>query len=202
MKSALAGLSLASHDDAHLVDALMNGDEQAFIGLVRREHGSMLRYARLFVSTEATAEEVVQEAWARMLSGLTRFESRSSLRTWLFGILANCARSRGVAEARCEGIGDDAVECDRFRADSSRWMRAPEPWPEERLATAEVLEVIRGAIDRLPGVRREVIQLRDVEGWNAGEVCALLGITEANQRVLLHRARSGVRSELERHFRN
>jgi len=198
-------------DDARLVSDLISGDEDAFLRLVHREHASMIRYARLFVSTPASAEEVVQEAWVGVLNGLRRFESRSSLRSWIFGIVSNCAKSRGVREARsvplsalAEDGERDAVDPDRFFPPGSpqagRWMQPPEPWPQDCLERAETLELVREAIERLPGLRREVILLRDVQGWSAAEVCALLGITECNQRVLLHRARSRIRAELERHF--
>jgi RNA polymerase sigma-70 factor (ECF subfamily) len=200
-----------TRDDARQVADLLAGDEAAFIALVRREHSSMVRFAEQFVSSRASAEDVAQEAWAAVLAGLPRFEGRSSLRSWIFGIVANCAKSRGVREGRCVPLSaltdedeEDSVASDRFFGPGSpqtgRWMHPPEPWPENLLEQAESLAVVREAIERLAGMRREVIRLRDVEGWSAKETCTLLGITEGNQRVLLHRARSRVRTDLERHF--
>jgi len=200
-------------DDARLVSDLISGDEDAFLRLVHREHASMIRYARLFVSTPASAEEVVQEAWVGMLVGLARFEGRSSLRSWMLGIVANRARSCGVRKGRSVPVSaptedreEGATDPDRFFRPGSpqtgRWMQPPEPWPDDCLERAETVQLVREAIERLPGLRRQVILLRDVEGWSAEEVCALLGITEGNQRVLLHRARSLIRVELERHFRD
>jgi len=202
---------LRTRDDARQVADLLAGDEEAFISLVRREHASMVRHAEQFVSSRASAEDVVQEAWAAVLAGLPRFEGRSSLRFWIFGIVANRAKSRGVREGRCVPLSvladedeEDSVDADRFFPPGSpqagRWMRPPERWPEDLLEQAETLAVVRAAIERLAGMRRQVIKLRDVEGWSAKETCALLGITEGNQRVLLHRARSRVRADLERHF--
>jgi len=200
-----------TRDDAGLVVDLLAGDEAAFLALVRREHASMVRYAEQFVSSRASAEEVVQEAWAAVLACLPRFEGRSSLRCWIFGIVANRAKSRGVREGRCVPLSaladedeEDSVDSDRFFPPGSpqagRWMRPPVRWPEDLVEQAETLGVVREAIERLAGMRRQVIKLRDMEGWSAKETCALLGITEGNQRVLLHRARSRVRADLERHF--
>ena len=200
-----------THDDAGLVADLLAGDEDAFTALVRREHASMVRHAELFVSTRASAEEVAQEAWMGVLAGLPQFEGRCPLRCWMYGIVANRARSRGTREGRsvplsslAEEDADDAVAPDRFFAPGSpqagRWMRAPEPWADDLLEQAETLAVVREAIERLSGLRRQVIGLRDVEGWSAKDTCSLLGITEGNQRILLHRARSRVRADLERHF--
>jgi len=200
-----------TRNDARQVADLLVGDEAAFIALVRREHASMVRFAEQFVSSRASAEDVAQEAWAAVLAGLPRFEGRSSLRSWIFGIVANRAKSRGVREGRCVPLSaladedeEDSVDPDRFFGPGSpqtgRWMRPPERWPENLLEQAETLAVVREAIERLAGMRRQVITLRDVEGWSAKETCALLGITEENQRVLLHRARSRVRTDLERHF--
>ncbi|OLC77554.1 MAG: hypothetical protein AUH83_04350 [Deltaproteobacteria bacterium 13_1_40CM_4_68_19] len=213
MNAAVAAnvTELRTRDDARQVADLVAGDEEAFISLVRREHASMVRHAEQFVSSRASAEDVVQEAWAAVLAGLPRFEGRSSLRFWIFGIVANRAKSRGVREGRCVPLSvladedeEDSVDADRFFPPGSpqagRWMRPPERWPEDLLEQAETLAVVRAAIERLAGMRRQVIKLRDVEGWSAKETCALLGITEGNQRVLLHRARSRVRADLERHF--
>jgi len=199
-------------DDARLVSDLISGDEDAFLRLVHREHASMIRYARLFVSAPASAEEVVQEAWVGMLVGLARFEGRSSLRSWMLGIVANrevVRRSRGSigprlgADGRPRGgrNGSGSLLPPGLAANRSL-DAATEPWPDDCLERAETVQLVREAIERLPGLRRQVILLRDVEGWSAEEVCALLGITEGNQRVLLHRARSLIRVGLERHFRD
>ena len=198
----------ASAADLALVEALRAGDETAFMMLVERYQPSMLRIARMYVSSRAVAEEVVQEAWLGVLNGLDGFEGRSSLRTWIFRILTNIAKTRGQREARSAPFSsvwapaeDDepVVDLDRFREDGG-WARHPEPWstePEQRLLSHETLAEIGRAIDRLPANQREVIRLRDVLGWSSPEVCNALGISETNQRVLLHRARAKVRRSLE-----
>lgn len=200
--------------DAEMLLALRRGEEAAFIALVERHHASMVRVARGWLGSSALAEEAAQEAWLGALEGMARFEGRSSVRTWLFGILANCARQRAAREGRSvplsslepQGEGDaPAVEPSRFLADDhsrwpGHWARAPEPWAEEQLATRETAEAARRAIDDLPPSQRQVITLRDVEGLSAEEACAVLGLSEGNQRVLLHRARARVRAALERHL--
>ncbi len=204
--------------DEQLVAALRDGDEGAFIALVGRYGPLMLRVASTYVRTPAVAEEVVQETWLAVLEGIGRFEGRSSLKTWLFRILANRAKTRGEREARClpfscvaaRGEDDDgpAVEPDRFLgADHPRWpshwAAAPGDWatvPDVRLLSQETLAHVRDAITGLPERQQEVIVLRDVEGWSAEEVCNALGVSEVNQRVLLHRARSKVRAALERYL--
>jgi RNA polymerase sigma-70 factor, ECF subfamily len=199
-----------TRDDVLVAD-LLAGDEEAFMALVRREHASMVRYAQLFLSSRASAEEVAQEAWMGILVGLWGFEGRSSLRCWMYGIVANCAKSRDIRDGRSiplsglrEEDEDDALAPDRFfgpgSLDAGRWMRPPEPWADDLLEQAEMLAVVQEAIERLSGLRRQVITLRDVEGWSARETCSLLGITGSNQRILLQRARSRVRADLERHF--
>lgn len=200
-----------THADAQLVADLLEGDEKTFTAFVCREHASMVRYARLFVSTSATAEEVAQEAWKCILEGLHRFRGRSSLRCWMYNVLANCARSRGVRERRSVPLSalveedeDGAVPADRFFDEASacagQWMHPPAPWADDLRERTETLAVVRETIEQLPGLRRQVIALRDVDGFSSEETCALLGISEANQRVLLHRARSRVRQDLERYF--
>jgi len=198
-------------DDARLVRDVLSGDEDAFLRLVRREQASMIRYAEVFVSTRASAEEVVQEAWVGILRGLDHFEGRGSLRSWIFGIVANCGRARALREARTipisalgEEDSESSVDEVRFSPAGSpqagQWMEPPQLWPEEYVERAETLRLVRKCIEKLSGLRRHVIHLRDVEGWSAGEVCALLGISECNQRVLLHRARSRIRAQLEHDF--
>ena len=203
--------------DAELIAALRAGDEAAFGELVDRFHASLVRIARLYVSSQAVAEEVAQETWLGVLNGLDRFEERSSLKTWIFRILANIAKTRGVREARTvpfSSVTDDdddaqAVDPDRFiPADAERaprhWAIPPAVWstePDERLLAGEVRELIFRTIDGLPPNQRAAIVLRDVEGWDSDEVRNELGVGETNQRVLLHRARSKVRQALEDYFK-
>jgi RNA polymerase sigma-70 factor (ECF subfamily) len=199
--------------EAQLLDALRAGDEDAFAALVREYHPSLVRVARTYVSTLAAAEEVAQETWLGVLNGLDRFEGRSSLRTWIFRILTNIAKTRAARDRRTvpfsslEGESPDrepSVDPERFLPGSERWAghwkSYPERWdqvPEERLVGDETLARVQDAIDRLPPLQGRVITLRDVEGWSSEEVCSALGISETNQRVLLHRARSKVRQALE-----
>jgi len=198
-------------DDERVLAALRVGDEQAFLVLVQRLHPSMLHVALAFVPSRAVAEEVVQEAWLGVLKGLAQFEGRSSLRRWIFGILSNCARTRGVREARsvplsslgAEDDSEPAVDPSRFRPPDhshwpGHWSSPPTPWPEEQLLRREAVEAVERAIQDLPPGQRAVITLRDIQGCESAEVCDVLGISEGNQRVLLHRARSKVRAHLER----
>ncbi|HWK25636.1 MAG TPA: sigma-70 family RNA polymerase sigma factor [Solirubrobacter sp.] len=196
--------------DADLLARLRAGDEAAFMELVERYGPLMLRIALSHVRSRAVAEEVVQEAWLGVLKGLDRFEGRSSLKTWILRIVANRARTRGEREARSVPVsaleGDEpAVDPGRFRPfDDPRypggWAAPPHAWPEERLLAGETLDQVRMAIATLPARQQEVILLRDVEGWEPEEVSAALDLTPGNQRVLLHRARSKVRAQLEDYF--
>jgi RNA polymerase sigma-70 factor (ECF subfamily) len=201
-----------SPDELRLIAALRARDEAAFAELIERYHASLVRLAMSFVSSRAVAEEVAQEAWIGVLRGIDRFEGRSSLRTWIYRILTNTAKTRAEREARSvpfaslAGADDGpAVDPERFLpADHSQW---PGHWaslprrfddvPEARLLSGETLAVIEAALDRLPPNQREVVRLRDVEGFTSSEVCDLLDLSEANQRVLLHRGRSKVRQALE-----
>jgi RNA polymerase sigma-70 factor, ECF subfamily len=193
--------------DEQILAALKRGDETAFVQLVEQHQGLMLRVALRYVRTRAVAEEVVQETWVAVLHGLDRFEARASLKTWIFRILTNRAISRGDREGRVlpfSSLGDDdgpAVEPDRFRPPGAQWAGGwkvfPDALPEERLLARETLSLIGAAIAELPERQHLVITMRDVEGWSAEEVCEALAISEANQRVLLHRARSKVRRTLE-----
>ena len=196
--------------DEQILAALKRGDEHAFVGLVERHQALMLRVALRYVHTRAVAEEVVQETWVGVLHGLDRFEGRASLKTWIFRILTNRAITRAEHEGRTlpfSALEEDegpAVDADRFRPEGARWAggwkRFPASWddlPEERLLARETLSLIGAAIAELPERQHLVILMRDVEGWSADEVCGALAISEANQRVLLHRARSKVRSCLE-----
>jgi RNA polymerase sigma-70 factor, ECF subfamily len=201
-------------DDTELVRALRAGDETVFMDLVRRWHASMLRVAQMYVPSRAVAEEVVQETWLGVLTGIDRFEQRSSLKTWVFRILTNRAKTRGERERRtvpfsalvtAESEGDDpAVDPSRFQgpdgAHPGGWAAPPDAWPQEALLASETLGVINAAIDMLPEAQRLVITLRDVQGFGADEVAELLEISDVNQRVLLHRARSKVRAALEAHL--
>jgi RNA polymerase sigma-70 factor (ECF subfamily) len=196
-------------DDRTLVERLRNRDEQAFMELVKRYGPSMLRVAQTFVRSRAVAEEVVQDAWVGVLRGLDRFEGRSSLKTWIFRILVNTAKTRGEREARsvpfAAVLDEPAVDPERFFGGDhpsapGAWASPPVEWPAERLEAQEVREVIDGVIAELPPSQRQVITLRDVLGFDAEETCNALGLTEVNQRVLLHRARSRVRRALERYM--
>jgi len=160
----------------------------------------MRRFALRFVRTQALADDVVQEAWLGVLRGLERFQGRSSLRTWIYQIVANVARTRAVREARTTPVAFDgpSVDGDRFLPDG-HWAAPIEPW--QAVAALEVRGVIDDAIGRLPEQQRLVIQLRDVEGFSADEVCRVLELSEANQRVLLHRARTRVRTAIEEYER-
>ena len=192
-------------DDARLVEQLRAGDESAFAELVRAYHPSLLRVARLFVPTAALAEDVVGETWLGVVKGIDRFEGRSSLKTWIFRILTNIAKTRGQRESRSVPFSsledadtsfEPAVESGRFTP-VGHWADPPRAWPEERLLSRETLEVIEDAIEALPPAQRAVISLRDVEGWDAEEVRNALELSETNQRVLLHRARAKVRRALD-----
>jgi RNA polymerase sigma-70 factor (ECF subfamily) len=201
--------------DAALVERLRAGDEDAFMSLVDGLGPSMLRVARMYVSTFAVAEEVVQEAWLGVLQGIGRFEGRSSLRTWVFRILVNIAKTRGQREGRSVPfatlMGDDldqpTWDPSAFRGPGEEspgsWSSLPTDWsgvPEEQLLGAETRRAIRAAIEALPPMQAEVIRLRDVLGWSSDEVRNALDLSETNQRVLLHRARAKVRRALDASF--
>ena len=192
------------HDDTTLLARLRAGDEQAFNALVREHDGALRRVARTFVRTNSAAEDVVQETWLGVIRGLDGFQGRSSLRTWIFGILVNQARRRGVRDARSlpfsalEGDDQPTVEPAAFAADG-RWTSAPmrlEDDPETGLLSTELRAHLLEAVDTLSRDQRAVITLRDLVGLSAAEVCDLLELSEGNQRVLLHRARARVRQAL------
>jgi RNA polymerase sigma-70 factor (ECF subfamily) len=191
-------------DDRALLERLRAGDERAFEALVARHDGALRRVARTFVKTDSAADEVVQETWLGVLRGLSAFEGRSSLRTWIFRILVNTARTRASRDARSlpfsaiESEGQPAVEPGAFAADG-RWVSAPprlETDPETGLLSAELRRHLLRAIDDLSPDQRAVITLRDLVGLPASEVCDLLELSDGNQRVLLHRARARVRTAL------
>ena len=205
---------MLSGSDARLVKALRARDESAFEELMREYHGALLHVAQIYVPSRAVAEEVVQETWIGVLQGIDRFEARSSLRTWIFRILTNIAKTKGQREGRTlpfsalerpGGVPEPAVDADRFLPpDHERWpghwSAKPEPWPEEQLLAAETRAVVERAIEQLPPTQRAVISLRDLEGWSSEDACNALGVSETNQRVLLHRGRSKVRQALEDYF--
>jgi RNA polymerase sigma-70 factor, ECF subfamily len=207
-----------SLEESALLDALRRGDEDAFARLVGEHHASLRRVARLYVANAAIADEVVQDTWLGVIRGIWAFEGRSSLKTWIFRILVNRARTRAVRESRSapftgalspetgaepespvspehSPLGDDSFA-------PGPWARPPDVGssPELSLLTKELRERLRTVIDVLPSNLRIVLWLRDVEGWSSEEVCNALAIQETNQRVLLHRARSRVRAALEPYF--
>jgi RNA polymerase sigma-70 factor (ECF subfamily) len=197
-------------DESALVDRLRGGDRAAFADLVGRHGGALLRFAATFVKDRALAEEVVQDTWLAVLDGLDGFEGRSSLRTWLFRIAANRARTRVAREGRSVPFsalvspverGDAEVDAGRFDQGGG-WREPPDSWsvedPERLAQGAETRAAIEAAIASLPDAQRAVITLRDIEGLETEEICGLLGISVSNQRVLLHRARTRVRQALER----
>lgn len=207
------GIDTTAEDETALVAALRAGDEEAFSALVRRHHSALRRVVRRYVPTDALADEVVQDAWLAVIKGLDRFEERASLKTWIFHIATNLAKTRGIRERRSvpfSGLAGNepedaapAVAADRFQRDGEawpgHWAVPPRPWedPDRRAQSLEAREVLRAAIGGLPALHQAVVTLRDVEGLPAEEVCALLELSAGNQRVILHRARSRLRASLE-----
>jgi len=204
-------------EEIGLLERLRQGDEAAFASLVDRHHGALLRLAMAYVSDRSIAEEVVQETWMGVLEGVDRFEGRSSLKTWIFRILTNKAKTRGVRESRHvsfsplaaseENPEEPAVDPTRFQTTghwAGYWVSYPQPWdentPEKLLLSQEGTTFLEQAIEALPGKLRQIIVMRDVEGLSSDEACNILGISETNQRVLLHRARSRVRKALEKYL--
>lgn len=206
-----------SDADAELLAGLRQLDEAAFVVLVKRYQRPLLRLALIYCRSLAIAEEIVQDTWLAVIQGIDRFERRASFRTWLFQILVNRARTRAEREGRAvsfsslsdqaEEPGEPAVPPERFRGLDDKWPNnwalPPHAWGESsdaRLLAGETMELVKRAIDQLPPAQQQVITLRDVEGWTSEDVCNVLEISETNQRVLLHRARSRVRAALESHF--
>jgi RNA polymerase sigma-70 factor (ECF subfamily) len=193
-------------DERDLVLALRRGDERAFAELVTRHTPGLLRVARAHVRDAGAAEDVVQETWLALLRGVDRFEQRSSLKTWLYRVALNRARSRGLRDART--APNATVDPSRFRADDDpewpgHWAVPPQPWqrdPQVQLQSAELLERLRVAINDLPARQREVVVLRDVQGLSTDEVAQVLELTTGNVRVLLHRGRATVRTRLEEYL--
>ena len=205
-----------SVDESALVGALRRGDEDAFGRLVAEHHASLRRVARLYVSNAAVADQVVQDTWLGVIRGIWAFEGRSSLKTWIFRILVNRARTRAVRESRSapftgtlstESGAEPGQSVSPEHSPSGDDSPAPGSWarpeldagssPDRSLLTKELRERLRIVIDALPANLRTVLWLRDVEGWSSEDVCNALAIQETNQRVLLHRARSRVRAALE-----
>jgi RNA polymerase sigma-70 factor (ECF subfamily) len=203
--------------ELRLLENLRGGDEAAFAHLIDLYGPSLLRVAMMYVPNPAVAEEVVQETWLGLLESLDRFEGRASLKTWIFRILLNSAKKRGAKERRqvpfsavwepSHDAAQPSVDPERFLGPGhtwvGHWQRPPKPvdeLPEERLLAREVHARLGEAINSLPPAQREVITLRDVEGWTSSEVCNAVGVSETNQRVLLHRARTRVRSALEEYL--
>jgi len=202
-------------NDAALASEIAAGNEQAFIDLVARHHGPFTRLALLWVGSPSIAEEVVQDTWAIALEKLEQFEGRSSLKTWLCGILLNTARARARKECRTFSVAsfdpdqapDPAVPPDRFSPPGHRWdghwQAPPRAWPETpetALLSTETLCVVEACLEKLPEAQRAVLLLRDVEELSGEEACNVLGITDTHQRVLLHRARSRMRALMEQHY--
>jgi RNA polymerase sigma-70 factor, ECF subfamily len=202
--------------DQALIERLRAGDESTFADLVRRWSPAMLRLARNFVATNQSAEDAVQDAWLGMLDGLDRFEGRASLRTWTFTILVNRAKTRGVREHRtvvnlqaADSDGGPTVDPDRFQRPDGRYpggwtsTGVPAPWhePERQVVARETLSLVERALADLPARQRAVVTMRDVQGFGADEVCSVLALSPANQRVLLHRGRASLRVALENYYR-
>lgn len=210
-------MEITPGSDAQFLEALRMGDEAAFAALVEKYHASMVRVAMMYISSRVIAEEVVQETWIGVLKGLARFEGRSSLKTWIYSILINRAKTHAQREGRYVQLsldedsedGEPTVSPDRFNPRdhplyANHWVTEPDDWnavPERRMISRETLHVIQEAIDALPPNQRTVITLRDVDQLTSEEVCNILDITETNQRVLLHRARAKVRNALEQYLR-
>jgi len=210
-------LEVTDVGEADLLAALRRGDEQAFRDLVQRHQATLLRLARMYTPNQAVAEEIVQETWLAVLRGLDDFEGRAAVHTWMARILVNIARRRSGREARSTPLSalarderegsDPAVDPDRFLAGgryAGHWASFPDDWsgvPEQVLLSGEVYAVAQAAIARLRPAQRMVITLRDVQGWPPEDVCTALEISDANHRVLLHRARAKVRQALEDYLR-
>ena len=190
-------------DDSALLARLLEGDEEAFVDIVHRYHESLVRVARYYVNSDASAEDVAQDTWIAVLRGAERFEGRSSFKTWLFRILVNRARTTGVKEHRVVPLdtlaSGPSVSATRFDQ-GGMWLEPPVPFTEaveDALVSAPIIKLVHESIARLPETPRAVVTLRDVEGLSTTEVADLLGLTEANVRVILHRSRARIRSEVE-----
>src|ERR1700722_8822046 len=191
-------------DDDELLEGLKAGDEEAFVALVGRHNHALFYVARSFVPSDAIAEEVVQDTWMAVVRGLSKFEGRSSIKTWLMSIAVNRARSTGTRESRVRPLSSSEVAVDPNRFDTNgHWVTPPEYFMEDvedRVIAGLLSDRIRLSLKNLPVSQRQVVTLRDVEGLDSKEVCQLLEISEVNQRVLLHRGRSRLRQDLEAKF--
>jgi len=187
--------------DVELVDRLRRGDEAAFAELIDRYHTRLVGLARHYVRSSQAAEDVVQETWIALVRGIDRFEGRSSLKTWLFRVCMNRAKTTGVRESRSVAVDPTEPAVDPARFDQGgAWSDPPRHWADaidDRLEAESMMKHVRSAIDLLPASQQLVVTMRDVEGLTAEEVCAVLSISDANQRVLLHRARAQIRRTLE-----
>jgi len=201
---------LHNPDDRKILDGLKAGDESTFLNLVRENHDALISVARGYVKTRESAEEVVQETWMAVIKGLDRFQGRSSLKTWMFSILCNISKTRARRDHRTllfseaaggDGQNESAVDPSRF-SPSGKWEDAPasleDKTPERLVRNREFMEVFRKSLGDLPDTQRMVVILRDVQGFSSTETCNILGLSETNQRVLLHRGRSKLRGVLER----
>ncbi|WDR06299.1 RNA polymerase sigma factor [Devosia rhodophyticola] len=195
----------AAMSDELLVVGLKKGDEAAFRQIFARENAALLAFARNFVRESAAAEEAVQDTWVAVIGGIGRFEGRSTLRSWIFSVLANIARTKAKRDGRVlsfsdMGYNDPAVDPDRFSGDGT-WLSPPGRWseinPERILGGRQLLAHAMAVLEQLPPNQRAVVQLRDLEGLSAPDACEILGITESNQRILLHRGRSRIRAAIE-----
>lgn len=205
---------MVQDEDIPLVEGLRRGEEAAFAALIRRYHRCVVRLVRAYVKSDSLAEDVAQETWMGVLSGIAGYEGRSTFRSWLFRIAVNVAKKKAVRDARDIAFSaldsttneEPAVDSNRFLEPDQRWAghwsSPPSPWrdAEQRLLARETLDLVAAAIDDLPEAQRQVITLRDMQGLTAEETGEILELSEGNQRVLLHRARSKVRAVLEIHF--
>jgi RNA polymerase sigma-70 factor (ECF subfamily) len=205
------GRSTVTASDEQTVAALRAGDERTFRELFARTYPMMKRVARGYVASDAVAEEIVQETWMAIVTGIDRFEARSALGTWIFSILTYQAKSHSARERRALPLSsvtpsdadEPSVDPDRFQKDDEawpgHWATPPRPWqkPERRLLSLEARERLKQALAQLPERQRLIVGLRDIDGHSAEEVCELLGLSQENQRVLLHRGRSRLRTVLE-----
>ena len=212
-ETAIAAARMAVSDEQTLA-ALRAGDEGAFRDLFARSYPMMKRVARAYVASDAVAEEIVQETWMAIVTGIDRFEGRSALGTWIFSILTNQAKTHSAREKRAvpfssvaaSGVDEPAVDPDRFQKDDDawpgHWATPPRPWqkPERRMLSLEARDRLKAALAQLPDRQRMIVGLRDIEGYSAEEVCGLLGLSPENQRVLLHRGRARLRAVLEEYL--
>jgi RNA polymerase sigma-70 factor, ECF subfamily len=212
-EQTVAGATVTASDE-QTVAALRGGDERTFRELFARTYPMMKRVARGYVASDAVAEEIVQDTWMAIVTGIDRFEGRSALGTWIFSILTNQAKTHSARERRALPFSsvaqrDDAepvVDPDRFQKEDEawpgHWATPPRPWqkPERRLLSLETREHLKDALAELPDRQRLIVGLRDIDGYSAEEVCDLLGLSQENQRVLLHRGRSRLRAILEEYF--